>query len=117
MAVIREMAEPAFSNWLASRPAEVRALIEKYQPNRLYLLKTSGHRVTIHSYSEGGTLTVNVTGEYNLITFPRCVFGIKPEDLEECDLPAEGEALGSMLETKEEIDAHLEELRRLLGHA
>ena len=57
-------------------------------------MKSTGHRVTMYSYSENGTVTVNVTGDYNVVVFERQVFGISPDDLEECDLPAPGEFLG-----------------------
>lgn len=82
--------------WVASRPPVVKDLAERFPPNRLYQLKSSGHRVVMYSYSEDGTVTVTVSGDYNLLTFERHVFGVKPDDLEECDLPAPGERLGVM---------------------
>lgn len=73
--------------WVNSRPLVVQELCKKFPPDRLYRLKTSDHKVTIYSYSENETMTVTVTMEYNpLIVFERQIFGIKPEDLEECDL-------------------------------
>jgi hypothetical protein len=71
----------------------------------------SGHRVTICSYSENGTMMVDVRGEYNKITFERTVFGVKPEDLEECELPGEGEELGAMLTEPKEIENLLDGMR------
>ena len=88
--------------WVLTRPRTVRDVIEKhgFAPWKLYRLKTSNHRVTIYSFAEpldgsAPTLKVHVTGEFNTVAFERTVFGIKPEDLVECDLPAPGELLGS----------------------
>lgn len=99
MAILCELDEGAFDEWVATRPEKIRALIKKYPPNRLYRLKTSNHRVTIAAYEEREDgrvgFRVDVTGEYNLVAMERSVFGIDPEDLEECDLPGPGEDLGN----------------------
>lgn len=71
--------------------------------------------MTLHSYSEDGTMTVNVTGEFNAVIFDRQVFGIKPEDLEECDLPKENEPSGAMLTDSDEIDKVIDIIRDKLG--
>lgn len=105
MAKIQEIDEVAWREWVASRPESVQKLCRQLPPGRLYRLKTSGHRVTLYSYAEDGTVTVNVTGEYNAVTFERQVFGIKPEDLEECDLPEPGELLGTMLTDPKDVEA------------
>ena len=105
MAKINELDEAAWNEWVATRPENVQRLCRQLTPDRLYRLKTSGHRVTLYSYAEDGTVTVNVTGEYNTLTFERQVFGIKPEDLEECDLPEPGESLGAMLTDPKNVDA------------
>jgi hypothetical protein len=88
--------------WVSQRPARVRDLIQKYgfEPWKLYRLKSSNQRVTIYSYQEPKdgspvTLKVNVSGEFNLVAFERTVFGIPPDDLEECDLPPPGTPVGS----------------------
>jgi len=60
-----------------------------------------------HSYNEDGTLSVIVSGEYNLIIFERKVFGISPNDLTECDLPSEDDVLGTILTDKQAINEHL----------
>jgi len=94
--------------WIAELPENVRTVVEKhgFVPWKLYRLKTSGHRVTLGSFDEGEndevTLKVDVLGKFNLISFERSVFGVKPEDLEECELPADDEPLGAAL-TQEEI--------------
>lgn len=104
-----EMNMKAFDEWVAGRPPEVQAMIRRLPPDRLYLMKPTGQRVTIIAYAEDGTLRVNVSGEFNALTFERQVFGVKADDLEECDLPKEGEPLGAMLtedaDIKEFIDA------------
>ena len=100
MAVLHEFTpeqQAEWDAWVAGRPPVVQERCRAFPPNRLYLLKSSNHRVTIYSYSEDGTMTVTVSGDYNLITFNRNVFGIKPEDLEECDLPDLDEPIGSFV--------------------
>ena len=73
--------------WVKERPPSVRALAERFQPNELYKLKTTGQRVAIVAFSEDGTLRVAVLPEYNplRVFVGHNVFGIKPADLE--DLP------------------------------
>jgi len=97
MAEIRELNQKAWQEWVSTRPECIQKLCKSHPSNKLYRLADSGHRVTLYSYSEDGTLTVNVSGDYNLVAFDRQVFGIKPEDLIECDLPEEGEILGTAL--------------------
>lgn len=88
MAICREVDQEKLQEWAETRPPLIRDLIARFPPNRLYLLKSSGNRVTIYSYSEGGTMSVFVTEEFNaFLFFNRIVFGVPPEDLEECDLP------------------------------
>lgn len=66
----------------------------KKPPELLYKLKSTGHRVIIYSYAEDGTVSVVVSGAFNLVAMNRIVFGIKPEDLEECDLPGPDDPVG-----------------------
>lgn len=101
-------------DWVASRPPIVRAIAEKLEPWKLYRLKGSGHRVTLYSINENGTVTVNVTGRFNAVMFERCVFGVDPNDLEECDLPSPGEIVGSLL-TDEEAERNRDALREMAG--
>lgn len=102
-----------FEEWKNSRPKIVKEMIEKYPPNLLYLYKPTNHRVTIYSYSEDGTATINCTGEYNKIMFGRQVFGIDPNNLEECDLPADDEELGEILTEREDQEEYL----KILGES
>jgi hypothetical protein len=102
----------AWDQWVAELPGKTRVVAERFKPWKLYRLKPSGHRATLVSFGEatdGSVLIrVNVSGEYNLLAFERDVFGISPDDLEECELPAADEPLGSA-----HIDPH--EAVKLLG--
>lgn len=111
MAKICELDEKGWAEWVASRPPVVQELCKRLPPDRLYLLKSSGHRVTLISYNEDGTVKVAVTGQFNALTFERQVFGIKPEDLEECDLPKEGEPLGALLTEEDDIKEFIDATR------
>lgn len=93
----------AWENWIVECPESIRATIVRLRidPWTLYRLKTTGQRVFILSFFESDTgdkvmCRVAVTGEFNLLTFERSVFGIDPEDLEECDLPEPDEPMGSL---------------------
>jgi hypothetical protein len=108
MAKIHDIDEAAWREWVESRPPEVKAMCERLPPNLLYRMNSTGQRVTLHSYSENGTVTVNVTGEYNFVTFERQVFGISPDDLEECDLPGPDELIGAVLTEDTEVDAFID---------
>lgn len=94
--------QDGFKAWIAERPASVQAIADKFPPWELFLLKTSNHRVFIRSFDEHTdgtvTLTVVVSGRFNLVMFERAVFGIKPEDLEPCDVPGPEEPIGAVLD-------------------
>ena len=90
-----------WDEWVKARPDRIREVAERFYPWKLYRLKNSGHRVLIHSIDEPAdnsepTLKVLVTGQFNAVCFDRMVFGIKPSDLEECDLPSPDEITGSL---------------------
>lgn len=110
MAKIADLDMVAWQEWVDSRPPEVKALCERFPPDRLYRLK-DGHRVTLLAYAEDGTLRVLVSGQYNFVTFERQVFGIKPEDLTECDLPTADELTGTLLTEDAEVEAFIDEIR------
>lgn len=112
MATLFKMPQKQWDEWVKTRPKSVQKLARKFPPNKLYRIKPKGQRVTIHSYSEDGTLTVNVTGEYNAVVFDRQVFGMKPRDLEECDLPPKDEKLGTMTKDPNEIRQLIKEMRK-----
>ena len=98
MAKCKELIDQAgWDAWVASRPPVIQELCALLPPDNLYKMKSTGRRVTIVSYAENRTITVAVTGDYNLVALERQVFGINPDDLEECDLPGDDEQLGVML--------------------
>ena len=104
-----------WEEWLASRPAHVRQVAEQFPPWELFLLKSSGHRVVPHSFQENKetkavTMTLDVLGEFNVLFYERRVFGVKPEDLEPCALPADDEPHGVVL-TPDEAVAHINKMR------
>jgi len=104
--------ERDWKRWVAKRPAVVKAICERLDPWTLYRMKPTGDRVTLYSASEDGTVTVNVLAEFNLTMFERRVFGIDPDDLEPCELPAPEEPVGAML-SGEEVDDNIDVLRAM----
>ena len=106
----------AYQSWVAERPENVRRVAERFTPWGLYRLKPTNQRVQVLSFGEQEdgvvTLTVSVTGEFNFTMFDRQVFGIDPDMLAPCELPAEDEALGSMM-SDEEVEASMPALREL----
>jgi len=114
MAKIFEMTKEEkveYQTWVESMPDDIQKMIRKYPPDRLYALKPSLQRVTIASYVEDGSVTVTVSGKFNLIAFDRNVFGVNPKDLIECDLPKENEALGTILTDQDDIDSFVDQVR------
>lgn len=96
-----EAQQRAWRDWVAERPESIRKVAERFDPWTLYRLGSTGQRVYVLSFSEPGedgkvTCRVGVSGEFNLVTFERDVFGIDPDDLEECDLPGPNEQLGTL---------------------
>ena len=106
-----EEQEKTWEDWVSTRPQIIKDLCKRFPPYNIYRLKDSGHRVTLHSYSEDGTITVNVSGEYNAVMFDRQVFGISQENLEECDLPGADEAIGTFLTEEEDVKKFIDRVR------
>lgn len=104
MAIVKPMDMALWDEWVASRPPEVQELCKRLPPDRLYRMSPNGERVTVFSYNEDGTVTVEIRAEYNMVVFERNVFGVKPDDLEECDLPSPNECGVALLTEDEEID-------------
>lgn len=77
-----------WNEWVASRPAAVRAIAEKVEPWRAYRIKSTGNGCRIYSIGEhaDGTasITVAVTRDLNPqgLVFERTVFGLQLDDLE-----------------------------------
>jgi hypothetical protein len=98
--------------WVSERPTAVRETLQRYdlKPWTLYRLKSTGHRVTLYSVDEpedgsAPTLKVDVSVRFNVLAFARRVFGVSPDDLEECDLPNADEPLGAVLKEGEVSEA------------
>ena len=100
----------AWQEWLDERPPNVRAVAERFPPWELYRMKDTGQRVTVASFYEDGTVSVDVTGQFNATMFNSNVFGIDPANLEPCDLPDSNEVTGTMM-TSEEVDENIDLLR------
>lgn len=101
--------ERLWQEWLNEPGREaIREVASRFNPWTLYRLKTTGQRVYILSFSDPGEdgkvrCRIGVSGEFNLITFERDVFGVDTGDLEECDLPGPDELLGTLELPIEEI--------------
>ena len=82
------------------QPKHVRDIASKLDPWKLYRLKSTGDRVIVLGFNEGEengvTVRVEINAKYNLVPFERNVFGIDPNDIEECDLPGPNERLGDL---------------------
>lgn len=116
MAIIREFTPEEASEWakwVRSRPPTVRDLCERFPPNRLFRLKSTGDLVTVHSWCENGTITVDVTAEFNAVLFERNVFGISPDDMEECDIPGPEVVTGALM-SADQVDENIDALRCMI---
>ena len=110
--------EVSYQEWLLTRPKHVRKIAEGFRPWKLYRMKGSTHRATIHCFEEHKddtvTVKVNILAQFNRLLFERQVFGVNPNDLEECDLPTPNESLGALL-TTEEVHENIDNIRVLMG--
>ena len=97
-----------FDSWLADRPQCIKDLAIKYPPWILYRMKSTNQRVNVVGYNESGTVTVNVSGKFNFVVMERSVFGVSPDDLEECDLPSKDEKVGVLLTEDTDIKEYLD---------
>lgn len=109
--------EQGYREWVASRPDMVRAVAERFEPWSLYRMKPHGQRVTVVSFGEEEdgrvTLTVSVSGDFNLTMFDRQVFGVDPDDLEPCELPGEDVPVGAMMSPDQAWES-MDELRLMV---
>lgn len=96
---LSDEAKAEWDAWVASK-AEWPALVASATarpPDRLYRMKSTGQRVYVVSYFEDGTVRVAVDGRFNFVINERTVFGIRIDDLEECDLPGPDELVGCLV--------------------
>ena len=87
--------EAAWQKWVEDRPEPVRTIARRLRPDTLYRLKTTGQRGIIYFVSEDGTVTMDFPAAFNPLDFLAAssplamvglqVFGINPDDVEECD--------------------------------
>ena len=75
--------------WLSDRPQVVKDMARKYPPWNEYRIKSTGQTAILYSYSENGTVTVDITSATfeNAFGAQRRVFGIDVFDLEILDSP------------------------------
>lgn len=101
----------------ADLPPAVRAIAQAWPPWKLYRLD-GGMRCAIYSYEDTDpvTVTVHVTGQYNLVLFDRAVFGIDPTTLTECELPHDDEPVGTRM-TPDQARSYMRLLAADLGRA
>jgi hypothetical protein len=105
--------ESDWKQWVSERPDVVRLVAERFDPWSLYRMKSTGQRVTLYSFSEDGTVTVNVSGDYNFVLFERSVFGVDPDDLEPCEVPPPNEHVGTLISHKD-VEENIEGLLALI---
>jgi hypothetical protein len=107
--------EQEYARFVASCPPHVAAVARRFDPWSLYRMKSTKQRVTVYSFGEkpdgSVTLTVAVTGRFNVVDFDRRVFGIEPDDLESCELPAPDEQVGTLLTDERDIKAYVDAIR------
>lgn len=113
-------AEEEYVAWCATRPDAVRVAAERLRPWRLYRMRSTGQRVVMHCFEEhtdGSAATVKVAwlGRFDRVAFDQIIFGVDPADLEECDLPAPGEKLGEIYDTREKQRDYINGRRALNG--
>lgn len=107
--------ESEWLEWANTRPSEVREVALRFRPWILYQMIPTGQRVYIVSLAEmeddSVTLSVMVSGDFNQVMFERKVFGVNPDDLEECDLPGLDEKVGAVLTSDEDIKKYIDKIR------
>ena len=107
--------EQDWKDWVASQPDNVRVVAERFEPFSLYRIRHTGQRVVVASFDtqkDGKvTLKVLVPAEFNLVIFEWGVFGIEPDDLEPCELPAPDEVVGAVLADRKDIDKYIDVIR------
>jgi hypothetical protein len=90
---LSEQQKQVWGEWLTTRPQVIQDMASKYNlhPELVYRIRGGNDRCTIHSLSENGTITVEISAEHNkdnpIFLFDRCVFGVDPETLIEVDYP------------------------------
>jgi hypothetical protein len=115
----------AWDEWLNSRPESIRQMVERYNLNPWTLYRLEGDpggmpfwRVFLTSFMEPGarrscrneevfehaTVTVGISGKYNVCGVERRVGPIDPVRLTECDLPLPTDMVGCGELTHEQVN-------------
>src|SRR5580765_7300966 len=106
--------EADYAEWCIQRPEKVRVVAEQFEPWSLFKMKATGQRVVVTSFGETKdgniSLTVLVSGRFNLTQFEREVFGISPDELEPCELPSPDEPVGAAM-SGEEVAMNIDNIR------
>lgn len=91
--IMNDEQKEIWEQWVKERPPIIQDLCARFQPNRLYRLKSTRRLVIPISFTEeeDGTATITVIVPQSLNSLglipSRRVFGIKPDSVEEVDLP------------------------------
>lgn len=104
-----EIAE--YEGWIESRPEPIKSIAKRFRPWILYTLRDTNQNVTIYSFSENGTVTIDVGAKYNdQLLFEKRVFNINPNDLKECEsMPNISNPVPVL--TSEEVDTNIDIIR------
>ena len=97
--------------WVETRPAVIQQMAARLKPWLLFRMKSTGQRVYPYSFNEEGTCTVVLSGRFNLVMIESKVFGIDPDDLEECELPGPDDRVGILLSSPAERLAYINRRR------
>ena len=84
-----ESQQQLWKDWVRDCPKVVQDMCNTILPNRLYRRISTQEIVTISCYNEDGTVTVYVDPRFNpgLDATDHESAGVKPDDLEDSDLP------------------------------
>ncbi len=86
-----------WDEWLKDRPQIIKDMATKLPPNKLYRNKITGQIGVLVSYAENGTVRASFPNDLNFqMSTPggRQVFGLLPDDLEECEYPEAEKIVG-----------------------
>lgn len=101
-----------WEQWVSERPPVIQEMAKKFDPWSLYKMKSTGHRVTLSSFNEDGTVTVNVLAEFNeVLLHERAVFGVNPDNLEPTEVP---EKRGIAILNDKEVERNIDAMRVLV---
>ena len=69
MVKIAEIDQAELEKWLSKKPKVIKEMVAQCPPDRLYRMKSTGHKVTLYSYAEDKPVTIFVTAQYNAVCF------------------------------------------------